>query len=601
MLMHPAVREGRAQCEWGVLHLPMPLWPPYGPIKCDIMQNMSSDDRFRPDGNQQPHQEGAGGDPRGGQQPGASAQDESQQWAGQTPYSGQTPHSGQYPNQQNLQWTGNTPHTGQHPQGGQAPNEQNLQWSGNSPQTGQYEQSGHWPQQGGPGGPGGPGYPPGQPPQGGYPPKRSRSTAIIAVLVVLILVLVGLGIWWWVGRSSEAEAADGADSATDATTTLVERVNSGDLTTVYDSISPSEKQYASAMTSILMRYSWEAISTDEPIDNEDAQEDITEALGRYSEVVDFSLEIDQSEEVEIAQGMTAVTVTDGTLSLEITDEDEFAEITGDLISQMYSDEQIQQNFGVEDADQLTAMIKVGLQQEGLDNYSADFSEAGPLILVMVEEEKGWYVSPVSSFIAYLNRDYFTDSDYRESFIQRNGEFTMATPEPSSSPEEATERFVDSLSDGSITDSLGYLPLAEQRLLGLAIYLSEVPEIQEVSFGELVALSNLTTTSIEVSDHSALTIINSLFLSLNPAVSGTSMQIQIENEQLTVGTCEPVDISLLYDEDHPALAFALVEDGSGWNVSLVGTFFNFVGAVSSNAENVYKYQLLLDEVAECTAF
>ena len=56
--------------------------------------------------------------------------------------------------------------------------------------------------------------------------------------------------------------------------------------------------------------------------------------------------------------------------------------------------------------------------------------------------------------------------------------------------------------------------------------------------------------------------------------------------------QPVDISLLYDEDHPALAFALVEDGSGWNVSLVGTSFNFVGAVSSNAENVYKYQLLL---------
>src|SRR5699024_9040096 len=110
------------------------------------------------------------------------------------------------------------------------------------------------------------------------------------------------------------------------------------------------------------------------------------------------------------------------------------EITGDLISQMYSDEQIQQNFGVEDADQLTAMIKVGLQQEGLDSYSADFSEAGPLILVMVEEEKGWYVSPVSSFIAYLNSDYFTDSGYRESFIQRNGEFTMSTPEPSSSPE-----------------------------------------------------------------------------------------------------------------------------------------------------------------------
>ncbi|WP_054952130.1 hypothetical protein [Flaviflexus massiliensis] len=551
---------------------------------------MSNDDRFRP---QNEHPESHGGQYPPGQGSPHTGEGQNLQWSGQSPHTGQGPQwqgdpQQGYQNQQGYpqQGSGHSPHTGEG---------QNYQWSSGSAGTGEYPQQSQWPQQVPP--PGGPGGPNQNWVQGGYPEKKRRSTAIIAVLVVIVLVLVGLGIWWWTGRSSEAEAADGAGSPEEAANLLAERINGEDFTEFYESMSPSEKQYGSALVSLLLSYSWETMSGGTGSD-EDMQEFLTDSLDRYTEVVDYSLEIGDMTEVPLMTGMTGISITDGNVQFEITDMDEFGAITADLLTELYTEEQLYAMAGTADEEELADFVIEAANEAYTGPASFEFSESEPLVLVMVEEEKGWYVSPIASIVSYMNTDYFVDETERQSYIQRNGEFSLTTPTPSSSPEEATERFIKALSDESITDVLGYLPLAEQRGIGLAIYLADMPEIQEVTFGDLMRLSNVATTSVEISDHSALAILDAFLIDFNPALTGTSMQIKLEDEKLTIGTCEPVDVSILLDEDAPVLAFATIHDESGWNVSLIGTFVNAAGAVSTDAENMDDYEELANELGQC---
>jgi len=418
-------------------------------------------------------------------------------------------------------------------------------------------------------------------------------------MLVIVLVLVGLGIWWWLGRSDGAPTADGADSPGEAIDVLVERINSDHPTEIFDSMSPAEQQYGSALTSLLMRYAWDA-DIDMGIDEAEAQERVREAIGRYSEAVDYAVSIDAREDVSLTSSMTAVVVTDGTITVSITDIDKFGEITADLLEEIYTEEQIQRNFGVQSTDELKDMIADQLRQ-GETEFSGEFSDEVPLILMTVEEEKGWYVSPVSSMAAYAAEDFFLDENIREDFVQRNGPFTLAEPEKAATAEEATENFVNALSNERIPDLLGYLPLAEQRALGLLLYLAEVPEVGLVRVGHLIALSNLTTVTIPISDHSALSMIETLQIDLNPAFAGQAMQVILDSGTLTVGSCAPIDISPLLTKETPLLAFAVIEDESGWNVSLLGTVLNTAGAGSTLDEGIEEYSYMLEELESCMSF
>lgn len=546
-------------------------------------RTMSNDDRFRPDGTWQPDQHGEGG-PNPPERAGGVPPPNS-------PYTGQ--------NYSPQASSGQSGWSGQDPRAGHGPSGWPGQPSGIDPQTGQFanQPPGSYPPQGQHGGyPGGPGGP------GGYPPVmqprrgRGRSIAIIAVLLVIVLVLIGLGVWWWLGRSDAADSADGADSATAGAELFVERFNGEDFSEIYESVSPAEQQYASAMTTLLMRHSWESGGVD--LDEEEAREEFFDALGRYSEVADYELRFDATDEVVLTDTMTAVVVTEGTSSLEITDIDGFADITGDLLENMYTEEQIRRNFAVSSVQELKTMIADELRASDQTEFSTDFTQENPMILVMVEEELGWYVSPVSSAAAYMNLDYFTDERARDLVIQRNGEFTLATPEKADSPEAAAENFVDALANEPITDALGYLPLTEQRGLGLLLYLADMPEVQDISFGELLTLSNFTTTTIEVSDHSALTVFEAFQINVNPALAGQAMEILLEDGQMTIGTCAPVDVSILLDEDAPVLAFSVVDDESGWNVSLVGTALNAAAAGTTAEENMDEFAEVGDELSRC---
>ncbi|AZN29669.1 hypothetical protein EJO69_04630 [Flaviflexus salsibiostraticola] len=400
------------------------------------------------------------------------------------------------------------------------------------------------------------------------PSGGSRTAVIIAVLAVVTILLIALGIWWWADRSSDA--AEGAPSSNEAVTRFVDAVNA-DLPGVLDTMSPAEQRHASSFTLLLMRYSGgPAMSEGE------AFETIQDNLGRYADVIDQTMVVEDVEEVRMADDMTAAVVTDGSVTLEIVDIDGFADITADIISENYPDEQLER-LGVSNTEELAEAISEELEG-GQTSYSRQFSPTAPLILVTVDE-RGWFISPAASAAAYANTDFFTDPAARQDFIQRNGELTLLAPQRSESPEAAVSDFAEALAEKPLDDALGHLPIGEQRGLGLSLYLAGIPQIQELSLGDLLTLSNLSTVTDEVSDHSALSILQSLTLRANPFLTGQAMEVVLEDGQLTVGTCESVDVSAFLGAGAPVGAFAVLQDDTGWSVSLVGTVLNAAAAAA----------------------
>lgn len=400
------------------------------------------------------------------------------------------------------------------------------------------------------------------------PSGGGRTAVIIAVLAVVTVLLIALGIWWWADRSPDA--AEGAPSSDEAVTRFVDAVNA-DLPGILDTMSPAEQRQASSFTLLLMRYlGGPGISEGE------AFEEIQDSLGRYAEVIDQTMVVEGVEEVPMAEDMTAAVVTDGSVTLEIVDIEGFAEITADIIGEGYPDEQLER-LGVSSTEELADEISQELEG-GQTSYSRQFSPTAPLILVTVDE-RGWFISPAASAAAYANTDFFTDPAARQDFIQRNGELTLLAPQRSDSPEAAVSDFAKALAEKPLDDALGHLPIGEQRGLGLLLYLAGMPQIQELSFGDLVTLSNLSTVTVEVSDHSALSILQSLTLRANPFLTGQAMEVVLEDGRLTVGACESVDVSAYLGADAPVGAFAVLQDETGWSVSLVGTVLNAAAAAA----------------------
>lgn len=464
-------------------------------------------------------------------------------------------------------------------QGPASPGPDGVAWTGNV---------------GGPDQPAGAGFGPGYPdprvpiatvPENGYGRTGSGRTAIIVgTLATVVVLLIALGVWWGADRS--ATAGEGAPTPDKAVTRFVDAMN-GELPNALDSISPAEQDHVSSLSLLALRYA----PADADIGEDSVYDDIRANLERYAEVIEQTMTVDAVEEVAMTESMTAAVVTEGSISVDIVDVEGFAQITADIVTEPYSDEQLDDIFGVANTEELAKDIERELRG-GETSYSRDFTEAEPLILMTVEE-KGWYISLAGSVAAQTNTEYFTDADARQEFIQRNGDFTLYSPQRYRSPDEAVEQFVDALSDKPLDDAIGHLPAAEHRGLGLMLYLSAMPQIQELSFGDLVTLSHITTTTIDVSDRSALSVVSSLTLRTNPFITGQAMEIILDDGQLTVGACDPIDVSM-FDRDAPLFAFSVLEDSSGWSVSLIGTIINAAAVASSAGPDMS----VMDELEGC---
>lgn len=543
-----------------------------------------------------------------------------------TEHYGTYPNNSAYPNQSQQPGGANPGHPGA--QGSTGPTSQSGQ-SGSYPQpgpqsgqSGQYPAPGHGQQPSGqypvPGqyppaqghnpsaasagsGPSGqypaPGQPYGQAPYGYQQPPRGkgRLIALIAILLTLILVLVGLGVWWWNSKSNGGDNAPGADNADQALEQFVDRFNSGDLVSMKDSVAPAEKQYLSAVSTLVLRSTWDSIDVG---DQDELFDNIAENAEELQDSMEFSLTVDETTTVGLGEGMEAKVITDGHLLIDVVDDQKFAETMEKIVTENFPEEQRQ-----EWEDMLLDSEYDSLEEAFLDGAN-DFPIEGELDdvglpLVFVDEEAGWYLSPMTTAAALSSPEFFTDDSLRDEIVSRQGEFQMPEAKHFDSPEQAAAAFFEEGLQGSIMQLPQYLPLAEARPLALIMYLNSDSAFGAASFRELVQFSDVSFSSIEVSEHSAIAMIESITMTMNPMMTGTGGQFKIADGEFHIPGCQPIDISVLQDEDKPLLAVSVIQDETGWSVSLGATFANISGSIGGNPEVITELEQLGEDFNRCS--
>ncbi len=130
------------------------------------------------------------------------------------------PGQGGYGGQPWHQQYGQQPHYGQQPQ---------PQWQPGYPQQGWEQQHGGYPPTAQYAYP--PGFAPPQPPR----PNKGKRALVVGLVVVLMALIGGSATWW-----ALAQRGTGAASPQEATQTLVDALNSGDMIGVMDSLAPAE-------------------------------------------------------------------------------------------------------------------------------------------------------------------------------------------------------------------------------------------------------------------------------------------------------------------------------------------------------------------------
>lgn len=294
----------------------------------------------------------------------------------------------------------------------------------------------------GPGAPGAPVHPGGQvPPTGGGGSRKALFIVLAAVLVVALLVTGGI-VWW-----ALASKLGGSGSPEAAATKLIDGAASFDPLTLYGSLAPSEISGFTASTERLMEIE---ISPDQ-------EESLRQTVDRLKNAVSIEVEGIQTETEEIVEGVERVFYIDGTITLD-GDEDEvvdalmeFYALSGDLTGSSSRDYRDYLEEGLRDEIDLPYVIDFAELERDLD---------GPLAVVAVHENGGWYVSPMLSIADAWYRD-MEKYDYVGDLGSR-----IVEGEPSGSPEEAGSALADAVVSGDFEDIAARLPLAERRLLSI---------------------------------------------------------------------------------------------------------------------------------------
>lgn len=442
----------------------------------------------------------------------------------------------------------------------------------------------------------------GSPHTGQYPQRqeRGRTVAIISILVVLVLVLVGLGIWWWTSKSSSPESVPGEDSPDAAMTTFVERVNSDDLLAMHESVSPAEKQYTSAILSLMVQYTIGSTGTSMG-DSQEALDIIDEYSDELNESMSLSMEVGESTSTEMAEEITVITVTDGYFAVTIDDPELFAQ-TIDSIAQDISDKEQYESL----VKRVTENTEYETFEEAVLGAAEEINESGtfefsdePVPFAFVSEENGWYVSPMSSAVANAGKNYFLDESYRAAIEQQGGKFEMPEMKSFDSPEEAGRAFLEEGVTGNVKDLPGYLPLAEARAAALGWYLSGPTRLGfPQQFSDVFRISDVSLTGVEVSDRSTILVMDSFIIRLHPALAGPGAEYRMEDGQIMLPQCPPVDASILTDEEGALLALAAIKDDAGWHVSIGGTFLNAAGVLGANSELQEDADEVIQELTMC---
>lgn len=435
--------------------------------------------------------------------------------------------------------------------------------------------------------------------QGYAPPQRKgRMTAIVVVLAILVAILLGLGIWWWTSKSKIGGVAPGADTATEAVTRFVDSANESDIMGMIEAQSPAEQEYLSAVATIGLRYNWQDLDEGSAIDLYRAYEEHAEDL---SQSIDLTIDLSYAPEVALSETMAAVPVNGGRLSFEVTDRELFADTMVEMLYESVPEELLaDQDFDLpESKEEARASILESLP-EG-PNVTEVPGES--MALIAVKEERGWYVSVPTSLTTAANPTFFFDADYRDNYISTYGSPSDGSATGSASADEAASAMMNALANESLSGIVQQLPMAEGRPLSLLMYLMTEEMGPVDSFSGLLNVNVFSTHTLKISEHAAIAVIDELDVRLNPAIMGTQEGLIWKDNKLSLVSCTPAnqpDLSRLVSDQTPLFGLAVIEDESGWNVSLGGTFMNVAGILSSAPELVSPFGDLASAFDSCTS-
>lgn len=444
------------------------------------------------------------------------------------------------------------------------------------------------------------GMPPqGMPPQGPPPyaqapygqPRPRKGGRIVIILVVIALILGSLGLWWMIKRGG----SQGASSPETGLELVNERINSADYSGLVELISPEERQYYSSlfMQAAIMAEKDKADGDKPGGDLGTAEENMAEFGEIFSAHVSFTSDLQHLKTYELNDQMRALAAT-GTIKMDIDDTDAFTDDVIDFLIEHESD--LGQSDGTvsQYLEPLRSEMKASLRESEGDR-EVTFTAEEPLVLSFVEESGGWYITTGESVA------FSSDYDSLVTAVESGRKLEIPKLEKGfPNPTEASAQMLENLANSTADDLLAYLPKVERRFLSTLLYLDGEGEADDTTLEGAVDFSGIETTTVEVSDHFAITPITAFSMSLPAYVSGENMKISLSDGKLLISQCaEPIDTFGLLGEPNYLLALGTIKDEEGWHVSIGGTVVHMTSALGQLGPQMIGLYSIIQQIDTCT--
>ncbi len=400
---------------------------------------------------------------------------------------------------------------------------------------------------------------------------------------VLALAAIGAALWFFVFKDKDDNAEvlnkDGAESADAAMASFLTSIESDDTDDMLESVSPSEHAY---MGSLVLMFSQiesaesqdggRVLSYEEGLEARDELMDIYEELNISTETVEY-------EEIELGDGVTALYLTGGTITVEMDVDavaDKFSTWATEYVPELKLDNSTSDQPPTKE--ELEAEVRTSLEDNGFEDgiESFDVTEENGMIIVMVEEDGEWFFSPMLTMgTTGMMDSVVTQPDVStfQSLVNQRGPLNVVEGKEFSSPEDAVKGLNDfTLADPNTMVSL--LPVAERRFFAAMTWdqSGTGSPNDPMDFGPGMPQIDISGIEADIVDRGSGTKVAVLS---DVTLTADGMSVVLDNGTLTVPQCvNPIDVSTLQNPDSPFLAFGLIEDSEGWHISLGATAANF---------------------------
>ncbi len=395
-------------------------------------------------------------------------------------------------------------------------------------------------------------------------PGGGRTALTWTAALLGVALLAGFLYWWHAIRDSSPArpVIVGALSAEEAVTGFLTDLQSGDTELALEHISPMELDYVASMIPLIVRQT----RADPFLPDGDPTTDGQPGPGRAdSDARDLTAELLGAINFDVASHSTdAFPITDSIYAVKVTVTDGAVSIDGDAIADVvtnYLADKIPSVVIDAIGPQIARLASTGL----LDTF----------VLIAVEEEAGWFVSPVSSVAATPGASAFESLDAWESWTAEHGGLTLPDRLTYDDAALAGEAFLDHLADPT-----PYLTPVESRALALYRYF-EGPDLPIDNFD----LSGSHLEAVELTGGTALALLNSVTATVE--FRGEVYSGVVDNYNVTINDCWPISIAALASPELPLLGIVALDD-DGWQVSLGGSAVNMVTVSALHQDSIRNF-------------